>query len=210
MPETVANVPTPNKPRTGLSGADAVRFFGSPPLFKREDLAQYQAIRDHITAAVAPSDFLEEIWVNDFANLLWETQRLRRLKAALIEATAHEGVKKVMRPFCMQYGLGYSAEELARDWVSGDKTAARKVKGNLRKAGLTMDAVMATTLALQLDSVERIERLIASSEARRIAILREVDRHRSVLATAMQQAAQQVEDAEFEEIPSQQTEGEAA
>ncbi len=157
---------------------------------------------------MGPRDFLEEIWVNDFANLLWDTQRLRRIKAALIAANAHKGVEKVMRPFCME--LGDSSEELARNWVAGDMTAAREVKRNLRSAGLTMDAVMATALALQLDSVERIERLIASSEARRIAILREVDRHRSALATTLQQAAQQIEDAEFEEVPARHSEGEAA
>ncbi len=41
MPEAIANSPSPgDKPRTWLSDADAVRFFGSPPLFKGEDLAQ--------------------------------------------------------------------------------------------------------------------------------------------------------------------------
>ena len=36
-------------------------------------------MRDQISAAVGPLDFLEEILVNDVVNLVWEELRLRRL-----------------------------------------------------------------------------------------------------------------------------------
>jgi butyrate kinase len=42
-----------------------------------------------------------------------------------------------------------------------------------------MDAVMAQTLSISLDEIERIDRMIATAEVRRNAILREVDRHRT-------------------------------
>jgi hypothetical protein len=42
-----------------------------------------------------------------------------------------------------------------------------------------MDAVMAQALSLKLDDIERIDRMIATAEGRRNAILREVDRHRT-------------------------------
>ena len=42
-----------------------------------------------------------------------------------------------------------------------------------------MDAVMAQTLCTYLDEFERIERMIASAEARRGAILYEVELHRA-------------------------------
>lgn len=48
--------------------------------------------------------------------------------------------------------------------------------------GLTNDAVMAQTLALKIDQVERIDRVIADAEARRNVALREIDRHRATLA----------------------------
>jgi len=42
-----------------------------------------------------------------------------------------------------------------------------------------MDAVMAQTLSISLDDIERIDRMIATAEVRRNAILREVDRQPS-------------------------------
>ena len=87
MREVIANGPTAgNKARAGLSKEESARFFGPPPLIAGEDQAQYEAMRDRISAAVGPLDFLEEIWVNDVVNHVWETQRLRRLKAALLQA----------------------------------------------------------------------------------------------------------------------------
>jgi len=61
-----------------------------------------------------------------------------------------------------------------------------------------MHTVMAQTLALKLDQVERIDRMIMGAEARRNAVLREVDRHRTSLAQVLRQAANNVEDAQFE------------
>jgi hypothetical protein len=203
----VTNVPIHGKkPETGLSGADAARFFGPPPLFVGEDQAQYEAMRDQISAAVGPLDFLEEIWVNDVLNLVWEIQRLRRLKAALLQANAHRGVNRIMMPLL---GIG-AAADLANQWAAREPKAIKHVEDILKEAGLTMEAVKAETLVVYLDDFERIERLIASAEARRDACLREIDRHRSSLAEALRQTAEEMIDGEFEEIPPPEAEGQAA
>ena len=70
MGEVIPNGPTAgNKTRAGLSKEESARFFGPPLLIAGEDRAQYEAIRDQISASVGPLDFLEEIWVNDVVNL---------------------------------------------------------------------------------------------------------------------------------------------
>jgi len=73
----------------------------------------------------------------------------------------------------------------------------------LASADLTMEAVMAKTLANELDKVERIDRMIVSAEARRNAVLREVDRHRASVALTLRRAVN-VEDAQFEEVGAKQ------
>jgi hypothetical protein len=89
MREVIPNAPIArNKARAGLSKEENAQFFGPPPLIAGEDPAQYEAMRDQISAAVGPLDFLEEIWVNDVVNLVWETQRLRRLRAARLHCAA--------------------------------------------------------------------------------------------------------------------------
>jgi hypothetical protein len=75
VPKIVSKVLIPSeKPKASLSGSDAARFFGPPPLFVGEDPAKYEAMRDQISTAVGPLDFLEEIWVNDVIDLVWEAQ----------------------------------------------------------------------------------------------------------------------------------------
>ncbi len=66
------------------------------------------------------------------------------------------------------------------------------------------------TLRLRMETAERINRMAAGAEARRNAAWREIDRHRATpLAAALRQAADEVLDAEFKEIPPSLTEGEA-
>ena len=58
MREVIPNPPTAsNKARARLSKEESARFFGPPPLIVGEDLAQYEAMRDQISAAVGPVSY---------------------------------------------------------------------------------------------------------------------------------------------------------
>jgi hypothetical protein len=69
-------------------------------------------MRDQISAAVRPLDFLEKIWVNDVVNLVWETLRLRRLRAAPLQSAAPDSIYRVMSH------LPDYCSELATNWAS--------------------------------------------------------------------------------------------
>jgi hypothetical protein len=93
-----------------------------------------------------------------------------------------EGVREVLD------GLGYGLDEdygytnrLGHGWRAGDKDARKEVEAALKRAGLTIDAVTAKTVESNLDSFERLDRMLASAEARRNNALREIDRHRDAL-----------------------------
>jgi hypothetical protein len=70
------------------------------------------------------------------------------------------------------------ADDLAKAWTARKPSALKRVDKILASAEMTMDAVMAQTLSLKLDDIERIERMIAMAEARRNIILREIEWHR--------------------------------
>jgi len=57
-----------------------------------------------------------------------------------------------------------------------------------------MNAVMAHTFCTYLNELERIERMIASAEARRDAILREVELHRERRGRKLRRATELIED----------------
>jgi hypothetical protein len=187
-PQLPAPAVTPPAPHRAL--------FGPPPLFEGEDAAAYDALLERVAGAVAPADVLEEIWVRDVVDLAWEALRLRRLKASLMTAASHEGLESVLTPL-----LGFAAaRELAVQWVGRERGIVKRVDKLLAGAGLTMDAVAAGTLAVRIDDIERIDRMIMMAEARRAAALREIDRHRASVAQALRRALDDVEDAAFEDI----------
>src|SRR5262249_32664651 len=158
--------------RTCSKGGDAVTSYELPA---------------RIAGAMNAVDIFDEIWVRDFVDCEWAVFRLRRLQANLMTATAYEGLQKILDPLVEPYR---DVVHLARAWAARDKAAIKRVDELLASAGLTMDAVMAQTFCTYLDEFERMERMIMRAEARRDAILYEVELHRTRrrLRRDMQQA----------------------
>jgi hypothetical protein len=205
---TLANMP--ERPvRSGL--------FGPRPLIEGEDTAGYDELLAGISGAVKPSDILEEIWVRDVVDLVWDTWRLRRLKANLMNAAACQGLQRVLCTLLDDNDSEYDlprmsferdpAETLARKWARRDRDAIKQVDQLLAAARMTMDTVMAQTLSLALNDIERIDRMIMTTEARRSAILREIDRHRAAFGQQLRLAAHDAEDAEFKVIAANSADG---
>jgi hypothetical protein len=173
--------------------AAALALFPPAPLIAGEDAAAYDDLLARISGTLKPKDILEEIWVRDVVDLVWEAFRLRRLKAQLLTAAAHEGMAAILGPL-----LDWSfTDRIARQWALREEEAVAKADAVLAAAGLTMDAVTARTLALRIDEVERIDRMTMAAEARRNAVLREIERHRAAFARTLRRAVGDVEEAEF-------------
>ena len=176
--------------------AGRLALLGPPPLLEGEDTAAYDELLARISGAVKPADIFEEIWVRDIVDLVWDAFRLRRLKANLLTAVAHEGLRTILGPL-----IGWDdARHLAEAWATREPSAIKQADELLGSAGLTMDAVMAQALSRKLDDIERIDRMIATAEGRRNAILREVDRHRTTWGQNLRRAARQIEAAEIKVI----------
>jgi hypothetical protein len=158
----------------------------APPLLEGEDAAAYDTLLKNICDALKPADTIEEILARDVVDLVWNALRLRRLTAALL----NERAKQPLNATLATYGA----------------------EGRIHREFLRGDALMAAALDENLYSIERIERLTALAEARRIAALRELDRHRAVFADGARRVLSSIEDAEYNVIehqpqlaPSQET-----
>jgi len=196
-----------NKKSAGKCAPTRMALFGPPPLLEGEDSAAYDELLARISGTIKPGDVLEEMWVRDVVDLSWENFRLRRLKTNLLTANAHRGLKTVLESIATP-GL---AVILPAKWAARDPDAIEQVDELLASSDLTMDAVMAETLAYIIDDFERIDRMIMHTEARRNAILREVDRYRTSLGQALRRATNDIENSQFLEISAREiTEGEAA
>lgn len=169
----------------------------SAPLIAGEDPAAYQALCARMIAVLKPNDPLEEIWVADVCDIVWDIVRLRRLKTSLMAVAAPDGMADILR------GIGEClCVDLARRWSAREPTAIGDVTQRLADAGLGTDAVMAAAFAARLDAFERIDRMLASAEGRRAALLYEIEARRGAQAAARVRDAalaleRPVEDAEF-------------
>jgi hypothetical protein len=171
---------------------------GHRPLFAGEDAAAYDSLLGRVSDVVKPADVLEEIWLQDMVELSWEVARLRRMKAEFLNSSAHRGLRKVLDAL-----LGWKeSQDLTAQWAGKDPDAIRLVERSLAAAGMTMNTVMAQTLAASINEVERIERLTAAAELRRNAMLHQIADYRSVFAAQLRRATAGIEDAGFKVIPS--------
>ena len=172
----------------GSIAASHLEIFGPPPLLDGESQEVYDALLARVTGTVNPKDIIEEIWVHDIVDLVWEILRLRRLKVALLSSSVGRGLHKLYDDRD-EYGMG----SLIARWSAREPAAVKKVEQFLKDHGLTMDAVMAHSFVACLDEIERIDIAISRAEARRNAAQREIERRRSVFGQTLQRAVQQIE-----------------
>ena len=188
------------------AGVDIVQLIigiAPAPLLPTESEADYLGVAARIVAVAQPKDPIEEFLTRDVVDLIWEILRLRRSKGGLLRAAASKGVHRILST--IGYGhdpyrdsVGYF--DFAAKWASGNASVRREFEEMLKEAGFTMDEVMAEAFATVIDPFERIDRLLASAEARRNNALREIDRHREALGAAMRRGVEEVQDAQFQDV----------
>src|SRR5947209_8698769 len=159
----------------GRSAADPSGHGAAPPLIAGESAAAYDELLARVSTALQPADVLEEIWVRDVVDLVWDVCRLRRFKADLMAAARYQGMQEMLQPLVE----GYEDPLLAKAWAAGREKAIEKVQAKLGQAGVTMEHVAARTFACRIGDFERIERMLMAAEARRAAALAEFDRYRA-------------------------------
>lgn len=185
----------PLVPQPENAALDRVLALALPPLLPGESKADFAALAAHVVAAAEPKDAIDEILVRDVIDLTWEIQRLRRAKGALVTVAMGDGVQQVL--YAIGHGDHFQREALGEGWVAGRKNAQHTVQKALSDASLSVDHVTAKTLEIKLDSIERLDRMLSSAEARRNNALREIERHREALGVA---APKEVEDVPFVEL----------
>jgi len=184
--------------------------FAPPSLNRDEDASSYETLLARMSETVGPASLLEEIWLRDVVEHVWETIRLRRRKAGVVNANAGEGMRHILVSLDCR-----NTFELTKRWFARDPAVVADVEARLAAAGLGINEVMAQTLRLCLAEYEGMDRMLRSAEARRDAALHEIERHRAHFAALLRRAAQNeeraaetagapIEDAEFEMVQTGQ------
>ena len=185
MPTTEASRPEKSR----LDHCEYSAIFGPPPVFEDEKKS-YQQFLTEVSRAVVPGDFLEKMWVDDFAYHTIEALRLRRITRDLMTVNRYKGLAETLVPLVGRV----RAQTLADGWAAQKPDLVEEVNRTLESAGLNSNSILAQTFAVNLQQLEELQHLIALSEDRRNAALHEIYRHRQTLAQTLRQAAQELED----------------
>ena len=186
------------------------KLLGTTPLIPGEDAATFDAVLAAVRADIDPTDTIEEFWVADIAYLRWEIVRFRSAKKNLMTDKAAEILPSFLEELGGEVDEENSDEEnspeaIAERWAKNDPEAMEFVDTTLSSARLSVDAVRDKALYENLDDFERIEHMMALAEAHLITIVREIDRHRAMVA-ALRRPRPRIEDGAFKVIESQAAE----
>ncbi|GJE46231.1 hypothetical protein AEGHOMDF_5431 [Methylobacterium soli] len=178
-------------------------LFADRPLLPGENAEQYEALLRIIIQQVKPSDVIEAIWVKDIVDLVWEAKRLRRWRSQILnQGRLEAGTALILpvienenhNPFTSKSEHQREATTLAFGWLQNSKTETAAMERMLQARGLTPADVTAQAFQLRLSEVERVERMIASTDHRRDTLLREVERRRAGFSQQLRNAAAEVID----------------
>ena len=189
------------------NAADHDKLIASGPGPARfENADEYHQIVMGMTAALDPRDFIEATFVKDMADQYWEARRCKRVIATLLNGSIRDALASILtmaRPVDTEadvrefFGAGRSAE--ADRIIDAGVDRDRAFNADLQKLALTTASVADVAYLGKLDEIERLQRLVASLDVRRLATLREFDRYRaSASRTERPSPTIDITDAEFE------------
>ena len=173
-------------------------LLGPPPILDGEDLNAYNEILDRVFNAVGATDFIDEILAHDISDAAWSKIRWRRVLAAFVndqvqkwvddeafclasaQAKLLGGPEKENMDGLLEAGLELSAEERAAKYPHAHKKF--KELFSAAKSTLNLDLIQAEVSVKNLDTIERLNDLIAIAQRRIDEVVRELDRRRYMRA----------------------------
>jgi hypothetical protein len=180
-----------NKPRSPDSALPSVS-----PLLITESAEEFAQLRDAFYREINPRGQVEEMYVDEIVNKVWEILRLRRWKAAIMNFGFREALKDILSkllqpPVMLDLRVEMETARLSVDWFQDDG-AKKRVAKILRDFNLDESAIEAEAFRKSAAELEVIDRLLASSESRRNKALRNIDDYRYGFARQVRESSDRI------------------
>ena len=146
------------------------------PLLITESADEFDALRDAFEQEIKPRGIIEQMYIHDFCSIVWEILRLRRGKAAIINAAFRDALVHVLtecltKPGKLQLDLDDQVQTLALAWFKNEQGKKRVAK-TLNESGFDEYAIEGEAIRRSSSALELLNRMLASLEARRDKALR--------------------------------------
>jgi hypothetical protein len=76
--------------------ADLIGFFAKPPLLISESRRDYEQLLKGMIKMIEPSNTIEWLLLKDIVDVYWENRRLGKMKAALVNVTWKEALRRIL------------------------------------------------------------------------------------------------------------------
>jgi hypothetical protein len=176
----------------------AAALLPPPPLLVTEAADQFAAIQTALGQELKPRGIIENIYLQDMTELVWEIWRFRRCKVAIINSEFRAALASLLTRLLSEPGadpirIDDEAAALAAAWFT-DPAAKARVAELLKGSQLDASAVEAEAIRRLAADLERLDRMIASAESRRNKALRSIAEYRGGLARLLREAGDRIID----------------
>ena len=170
---------------TRSSEGKTLTLLSKPNLLFTESARKFKTQHEALKRTVSPRDFIEELYVAEMAENIWETQRLSRCKAVLINSHWSSAIEELLD----RMGLDFEERgNLAYDYF-GDESSRAKVGDHLKYFGLDESAIEAEAIKQAWPDLESIDRRLTELASSRDVLLRRVTEYRARLAENLRESS---------------------
>ena len=199
MGRSLVNTLTIKPPR------ELVQFLDDPPLVGEETPGDYYNLFSAIVISAKPADAIDWLYIKSVVDLTWEIRREQAVKASIIKLKQKEIVLELLKTSCEAetpldeslYRI-FRADDELRLWEI-DSAARKLIDDKLAARGYPISEVLARAYINGASQIDAVDRRIASYEARRMTVLREIERRNEKFARQLEKASSDIIDAEFSE-----------
>jgi hypothetical protein len=172
---------------TGSTGSKELALLPKTPLLMSESKDEFEALRSALVEEIKPRGIIEHMCVADIAEIVWESRRLHRCKAVMINMNHSAALKSLL--YDVLDAVDYlKAGVLAQTWFT-DKKAKNEVAEILRRFHLDESAIEAQAIKSLASELEILDKRLMSLEARRNRAIRNVAEYRESFTTKVREGS---------------------
>ena len=180
---------------TGSTGSK-LALLPKTPLLMSESEDEFEALRSDLVEEIKPRGIIEHMCVADIAEIVWESRRLHRCKAVMINMHYSAALKSLLRNVLVGDVVDYDhAEVLAQTWFT-DKKAKKEVAEILRRFHLDESAIEAQAIKSVASELEILDKRLMSLETRRNRAIRNIAEYRESFARKVRESSGRIIEAD--------------
>ena len=164
------------------------------PLLITESEEEFNRIRQALYDELGPVEIVEQMYVDEVVDLVWQILRLKRCKAGVINLAFHQSSASIL------YRLMQAGPDVAREWISNPKIA-KKVEAELATYKLDGSIIIADAIKTKSYDLEPIDALLVSLETRRDKALVRIAQYRGELGAVLRRTTDLLIESKVVELP---------